>query len=44
VYGLDEFLRLGRKHGGKTGLANNTTVKYIRNISAMISHVKTMGW
>jgi integrase len=43
VYGLDEFLRFERKHGKKTGLANNTTVKYIRNISSMISHAKTMG-
>ena len=43
VYGLDEFLRFDRKHGNKTGLANNTTVKYIRNISAMVSHVKKMG-
>jgi integrase len=43
VYGLDEFLRFDRKHGKKKGLANNTTVKYIRNISSMISHAKTMG-
>lgn len=43
VYGLDEFLRFDRKHGKKSGLANNTTVKYIRNISVMVSHAKTMG-
>lgn len=43
VYGLDEFLRFDRKHGKKKGLANNTTVKYIRNISSMINHAKTMG-
>ena len=43
VYGLDEFLRFDRVHGKKKGLSNNTTVKYIRNISAMISHAKTMG-
>lgn len=43
VYGLDEFLRFERKHGKNKGLANNTTVKYIRNISSMISHAKTMG-
>lgn len=43
VYGLDEFLRFERKHGRKKGLANNTTVKYIRNISAMINHARTMG-
>jgi integrase len=43
VYGLDEFLRFDRKHKNKTGLANNTTVKYIRNISAMVSHAKKMG-
>lgn len=43
VYGLDEFLRFDRKHGSKTGLANNTTVKYIRNISAMVNHAKKNG-
>lgn len=43
VYGLDEYLRFERKHGNKTGIANNTTVKYIRNISVMINHAKTMG-
>lgn len=43
IFGLDEFLRFDRKHGAKTGLANNTTVKYMRNISVMISHAKTMG-
>jgi integrase len=43
VYGLDEFLRFDRIHGNKKGLANNTTVKYIRNISAMVNHAKKMG-
>ncbi|WKL47836.1 phage integrase SAM-like domain-containing protein [Flavobacterium pectinovorum] len=43
VFGLDEYLRFERKHGGKSGLANNTTVKYIRNISSIVSHSKTMG-
>jgi len=43
VFGLDEFLRFERKHGKKTGLSNNTTVKYIRNISAMISYARTRG-
>jgi integrase len=43
VFGFDEFLRFERRHGSKIGLANNTTVKYIRNISAMISHAKKMG-
>jgi hypothetical protein len=40
---LDEdFYGSKRKHGKKDGL-NNTTVKYIRNISSMISHAKTVG-
>jgi integrase len=43
VYGLDEFLRFDRKHGNKTGIANNTAVKYIRNISAMVNYAKKMG-
>jgi integrase len=43
VFGFDEFLRFDRKHGNKTGLANNTTIKYIRNISAMVNHAKKMG-
>ena len=43
VYGLDEFLRFERKHGKKIGLANNTTVKYIRNISVMVNYNITMG-
>lgn len=43
VYGLDEYLRFERKHGSKTGLANNTTVKYLRNISSMINHAITIG-
>jgi integrase len=43
VYGFDEFLRFDRKHGKKTGLANNTTVKYLRNISSMINHSRTIG-
>lgn len=43
VFGLDEFLRFDRKHGNKFGLGNNTTVKYIRNISAMVNHAKKMG-
>lgn len=43
VFGFDEFLRFERRHGSKTGLANNTTVKYIRNISSMVSHAKKMG-
>lgn len=43
VFGLDEYLRFDRQHAKNKGLANNTTVKYIRNISAMINHAKTMG-
>ncbi len=43
VYGLDDFLRFERKHGTKIGLANNTTVKYIRNISVMVNYNITMG-
>lgn len=43
VFGLDEFLRFDRKNGKKFGLCNNTTVKYIRNISAMVNHAKKMG-
>jgi integrase len=43
IYGLDEFLRFERKHGKKTGIANNTTVKYIRNISVMVNYNITMG-
>lgn len=43
VFGLDDFLRFERKHGSKKGIAHNTTVKYIRNISAMVSYTKTMG-
>lgn len=43
LYGFDEFLRFDRKHGNKTGLGNNTTVKYLRNISSMINHSKTIG-
>lgn len=43
VYGLDEFLRFERKHGRKKGLGNNTTVKYLRNISSMINHTITIG-
>ncbi|MFH6970897.1 site-specific integrase [Flavobacterium petrolei] len=43
VYGLDEFLRFERKHGKKFGLANNTTVKYIKNISVMVNYNITMG-
>ncbi len=43
VYGLDDFLRFERKHGIKLGLANNTTVKYIRNISVMVNYNITMG-
>jgi integrase len=43
VYGLDEFLRFERKHNKKTGISNNTTVKYIRNISVMVNYNITMG-
>ena len=43
VFGIDEFLRFERKHGKKIGLSNNTTVKYIRNISSMINHAKKKG-
>jgi integrase len=43
VFGLDEFLRFDRIHGRKKGLVNNTTVKYIRNISTMVNHAKKMG-
>lgn len=43
VYALDEFLRFERKHGKNKGLGNNTTVKYLRNISSMINHAITVG-
>jgi len=43
VYALDEFLRFERIHGKKKGLGNNTTVKYLRNISSMINHAITIG-
>lgn len=43
VYGLDEYLRFDRTHGRKCGLGNNTTVKYIRNISSMVNYTKTIG-
>jgi hypothetical protein len=43
IYGMDEYLRFERKHGIKFGLGNNTTVKYIRNISSMVNHAKSMG-
>jgi integrase len=43
VYGFDEFLRFDRKHGKNKGLGNNTTVKYLRNISSMINHSRTIG-
>jgi integrase len=43
VYGFDEFLRFERIHGKKKGLGNNTTVKYLRNISSMINHSRTIG-
>jgi len=43
VYALDEFLRFERIHGKKKGLGNNTTVKYLRNISSMINHVIIIG-
>jgi len=40
VWGLDYYLRNEKKHTNKTslGLANNTTVKYIRNISVMVNY------
>jgi integrase len=43
VSGLDEFLRFERKHNKKTGISNNTSVKYIRNISVMVNYNITMG-
>ena len=43
VFEFDDFLRFERKHGNKKGLANNTTVKYIRNISVMINHSVKRG-
>jgi integrase len=43
VYDLDEYLRFDRIHGYNSGLANNTTVKYIRNISTMINHSVKRG-
>lgn len=43
VYALDEFLRFERIHGKNKGLGNNTTVKYLRNISSMINHAITVG-
>lgn len=43
VYGFDEFLRFERIHGNNKGLGNNTTVKYLRNISSMINHAITIG-
>lgn len=43
VYSLDEFLRFERIHGKNKGLGNNTTVKYLRNISSMINHAITIG-
>lgn len=43
VYGFDEFLRFDRKHGKNKGLGNNTTVKYLRNVSSMINHSRTIG-
>ncbi len=43
VWGLDFYLRNERKHGIKVGLGNNTTVKYIRNISSMINYGKKRG-
>jgi integrase len=43
VYDLDEYLRFDRIHGNNSGLANNTTVKYIRNISTMINHSVKRG-
>ena len=42
VYALDEFLRF-EIHGKNKGLGNNTTVKYLRNISSMINHAITVG-
>ena len=38
VYALDDYLRFERKHGEIKGIANNTTVKYIKNISVIINH------
>ena len=43
IYSLDEYLRYERNHNGKMGLANNTSVKYIRNISSMLNHFVVMG-
>ena len=43
VYDLDEYLRFERVHGKNKGLGNNTTVKYLRNISSMINHAITIG-
>lgn len=43
VYDLDYFLRFERVHNGKKGLANNTAVKYMRNISAMLNYAKKRG-
>jgi len=43
VYGLDEYLRFERYHNGKKGVSNNTTVKYLRNISSMINYAISRG-
>jgi hypothetical protein len=43
VYALDEFLRFERIHGKNKGLGNNTTVKYLRNISSMINYTWWLG-
>ena len=43
VFDFDEYLRFDRIHGNNKGLANNTTVKYIRNISVMINHSVKRG-
>ncbi len=44
VFGLDAYLRFKKKNGEKKGLGNNTTVKYIRNISAMVNHSVRRGF
>lgn len=43
VFDFDEYLRFDRIHSNNKGLANNTTVKYIRNISTMINHSVKRG-
>lgn len=43
VFDFDEYLRFDRVYGNYKGLSNNTTVKYIRNISVMINHSVKRG-